>query len=136
MSESPKEKLTVADLVEAQRETAEQLKLLNEKLSNIDTATKALATTDFRAINPVWDVVFFVLLAIGSAVNKSFIGFELAILVYIGIRLLHRTPAMTRAIELDTEQKEFMATREAEAKEWEKWFGRKKNKKTLTPPSA
>ncbi len=135
MSETPKEKLTVVELVIAQRDTAEQLRLLNERLSRIDESTRALATTDFKAINPVWDVGFFVLLAIGSAANKSFVGFELAILVYIGVRMLHRTPAMTRTTELDSEKTELIATREANAREWDKMFGRRRNKKPLTPPS-
>lgn len=135
MSETPNEKLTVADLVKAQRDTAEQLRVLNEHLTHIDESTRALATTDFKAVNPVLDVFFFVALAIGSVVTQSFVGFELAMLVYIGLRLLYRSPAIARVKEMALDEKEARATREADAKEWERFFGKKKVK-PLTPPSA
>lgn len=135
MSDTPKDKLTIADLVEAQRDTSQQLRLLNEKLKSIDESSKALATTDSKAVHPVLDVFFFVVFLIAGIATLNLVAIELAFVVYIGMRLLYRTPALTRSKEMQAEEREVEFTREQDAKEWNRLFGRKKNKQ-LTPPSA
>lgn len=143
MIEMPKEKLTVADLVEAQRDTADQLRLLNEKLQKIEHLTHCLATTDERSYSPQgWEICVFIFLLMGVFISLAnpklalgFIGFELAILSLVAIRMMRKTPALTRWKQIEDEEMEANLTREANAKEWDRWFGKKRNK-PLTPPAA
>jgi ATP/ADP translocase len=124
MSEAPKEKLTVADLVEAQRKTASQLEAINEKLQNIGYLTQGLATTDQRARSVQgFDIMMLVLLIAGllllcgshlkdqamkQATTEDFISsiafyiaFELAIVIFLLVRSLNRASAVTRLHEVE-----------------------------------
>jgi hypothetical protein len=136
MSELPKEKLTVADLVEAQRKTAYQLDLIATKLNEISFTTTSIARSDQSALSANgWNGVLLFFLIIGSILNQSFIAFELALIAYCLAKSLHRTPALKRAKELDDEEKLRSEQKEQDATQWEMLFGKKKNK-PLTPPSA
>lgn len=136
MSDTPKEKLTVADLVEAQRKTAQHLESIENALEKVGNATHSIASSDQSALSiNGWSGVLLFFLVIGSILNQSFIAFELAIIAYCLVKSLHRTPALTRAKELYEEQKLRAEQREQNGTQWEMLFGKKKDKQ-LTPPSA
>lgn len=136
MSETPKEKLTVADLVEAQRQTSEHLQLIANKLNDIGFIAHSLGRTDHEAFSAsAWNGILLVVLVIGSCINGSFIALELALVAYFLAKSLHRTPALTRLKQLENEEKLRAEQREQDGTQWEMLFG-KKNKKPLTPPSA
>lgn len=136
MSETPREKLTVVDLVVAQRETAEHLKSIATRLNEIGVTTTSIAKSDQSALSiNGWSGVLLFFLIVGAILNQSFIAFELAIIAYCLTKSLHRTPALTRAKELEDEEKLRAEQREQDGTQWEMLFG-KKNKKPLTPPSA
>jgi hypothetical protein len=112
MSETPKEKLTITDLVEAQRKTAEYLEAINANLQNIKHYTQSLANTDHdtRGLGG-WDAGGFFLLLVGlllTATNVNgpavfyFIAFELALVVFLLMKQLTKVPAVTRLQEFES----------------------------------
>jgi hypothetical protein len=112
MNETPKEKLTITDLVEAQRKTAEQLEAINENLQNIRHYTQSLANTDHQSRGlGGWEGGGLILLLMGlmvTAASKNnvavfyFIAFELALVVFLLTRSLTKVPAVTRLQEFES----------------------------------
>jgi hypothetical protein len=112
MNETPKEKLTINDLVEAQRKTAEQLEAINENLQSIRHYSQSLANTDQQARGlGGWDGGLFILLLVGliaTGASKDnvavfyFIAFELALVVFLLTKSLTKVPAVLRLQEFES----------------------------------